>query len=62
MAKSDLIDRDTLFEKVTYLYRCSTGDAHLAYRNVLDLILDEPTVVVQDELGEVAPVWHQRKH
>lgn len=53
MAKFDLIDRNTLFEKVTNLYRYSTGDAHVAYRNLLDIILDEPTVDVQDELKTI---------
>lgn len=53
MAKFDLIDRNTLFEKVTNLYRYSTGDAHVTYRNLLDIILDEPTVDVQDELKTI---------
>lgn len=53
MAKFDLIDRNSLFEKVTNLYRYSTGDVHVAYRNLLDIILDEPTVDVQDELKTI---------
>ena len=47
MAEHDLIDRNTLFEKVTELYRCSTGDVHVAYRNLLDFILDMPKADVQ---------------
>lgn len=47
MNRHDLIDRNTLFEKVTELYRYSTGDVHVAYRNLLDFILDMPTADVQ---------------
>ena len=36
----DLIDRDVLFEKVTQLYRCSKGEVRIAYRDLLDFILD----------------------
>ena len=53
MPEYNLIDRNTLFEKVTNLYRYSTGDAHVAYRNLLDIILDEPTIDVQDELKTI---------
>lgn len=58
MNKHDLIDRNTLFEKVTNLYRYSTGDAHVAYRNLLDIILDIPAVDVQsiDETEELKAI------
>lgn len=36
----DLIDRDVLFEKVTQLYRYSKGEVRIAYRDLLDFILD----------------------
>ena len=58
MNKHDLIDRNTLFEKVTNLYRCSTGDVHVAYRNLLDFILDIPAVDVwsTDETEELKAI------
>lgn len=36
----DLVDRDVLFEKVTQLYRYSKGEVRIAYRDLLDFILD----------------------
>lgn len=34
------IDGDALFSEVTNSYRCATGEARKAYRNVLDMICD----------------------
>lgn len=47
MAEYDLIERNKIFEKVTELYRYSKGDMHIAYRELLDYILDMPTADVQ---------------
>lgn len=47
MAENDLIERNKIFEKVTELYRYSKGDMHIAYRELLDYILDMPTADVQ---------------
>lgn len=35
---SKYIDGDVLFNEVTNSYRCATGEARIAYRNVLDMI------------------------
>ena len=53
MAEYDLIERNKIFEKITELYRYSKGDMHIAYRELLDYILDMPTADVQ-------PVRHGR--
>ena len=47
MAEYDLIERNKIFEKVTELYRYSKGDMHIAYRELLDYILDMPVADVQ---------------
>ncbi|WP_303834678.1 hypothetical protein [Ruminococcus flavefaciens] len=47
MAEYDLIERNKIFEKVTELYRYSKGDMHIAYRELLDCILDMPAADVQ---------------
>lgn len=47
MAEYDLIERNKIFEKVTDLYRYSNGDMHIAYRELLDYILDMPSAEVQ---------------
>ena len=47
MAEYDLIERNKIFEKVTKLYRYSKGDMHIAYRELLDYILDMPAADVQ---------------
>ena len=47
MAEYDLIERNKIFEKVTELYRYSKGDMHIAYRELLDYILDMPAADVQ---------------
>ena len=47
MAEYDLIERNKIFEKVTELYRYSNGDMHIAYRKLLDYILDMPAADVQ---------------
>ncbi len=47
IAENDLIERNKIFEKVTELYRYSKGDMHIAYRELLDYILDMPTADVQ---------------
>ena len=47
MAECDLIERNKIFEKVTELYRYSKGDMHIAYRELLDYILDMPATDVQ---------------
>ena len=47
MAEYDLIERNKIFEKVTELYRYSKGDMHIAYRELLDFILDMSAADVQ---------------
>ena len=47
MAEYDLIERNIIFEKVTELYRYSKGDMHIAYRELLDYILDMPAADVK---------------
>lgn len=47
MTEFDLIERNKICEKVTDLYRYSKGDMHIAYRELLDYILDMPAADVQ---------------
>lgn len=61
----DLVDRDVLFEKVTQLYRCSKGEVRIAYRDLLDFILDMESESVdscdsdEEDYSEEGPILPQ---
>ena len=50
----DLIDRDVLFEKVTKMYRYAKGEKRVAYRDVLDVILDVESEGVKEKTVDEA--------
>lgn len=45
----DLIDRDEVFSKLINLYRYAKGEARIAYRNAIDLVLDMPSATSSGE-------------
>ena len=60
----DLIDRDALFEKVTNMYRYAKGEERIAYRNVLDVILNVESESVEeitqdDTSNTLTAMWKQ---
>ena len=47
----DVVDRDDLIAKVTYVYRTASGAGHLMARHILDMIYDADSIdVVQTEI------------
>lgn len=45
----DLISRSSVYEKLVSLYKGETGAARTAYRNAIDVVLDEDAVSESNE-------------